>query len=308
MSLFKKHWFKITLAYLVIIYLAVIVFAQQPFSTLGIFYGLYFLALIAIFFGTFLGLLGLLIQVITKQEKIIKPFYKLAYRFNTENPTLLASYGILLLREDKNDLAKEVFERALSFTNHYLTEKTLKANIAISEWKLGHLSNAIAMYMDIIKAYGKDDQAFVASPSYTDDMLESLVSENPSMYPQDYTTLGYLYILAKDFEKAMFFSKAALVKKEHYASAYDNIGQIYFQLDDLVAAKENFELALKYKPNLPDSLYFLGVIYEKAGEENKALGFYEKALAGHLDGLSTVSAKEINDRVSAIKHRHAFLS
>jgi Tfp pilus assembly protein PilF len=308
MSLFKKHWFKITLAYFVIIYLAVVVFAQQPFGTLALFYGLYLLALIAVFFGTFLGLLGLLIQIITRQEKIIKPFYKLAYRFKTENPTLLASYGILLLREDQNKLAKEVFERALAHTNHYLTEKTLKANIAITEWKLGHLQLALDMYMDIIKTYGKDDQAFIENPSYSDDMLDALVSENPSMYPQDYTTLGYLYILAKDYEKAMFFSKAALIKKEHFASAYDNIGQIYFQLDDLVAAKENFELALKHKPNLPDSLYFLGVIYEKSGEENKALSFYEKALAGHLDGLSTVSVKEITERASAIKHRHAFLS
>ena len=193
------------------------------------------------------------------------------------------------------------FDRALSFNSYFLTTKTLKCNKAIALWKLDRVDEAIDLYLEVIKQFGRDDQKFVVEPSYDQDGIEDLVANNDYMYPQDYTTLGFLYTLVQNYEAAIFFSQAALEKKEDFAAAYDNLGQIYYFKDDLDLAREHFDKALELNPNLPDSLYFSALVAIKDGNNEKANDHLSKAESCKLDGLNTIDYDMINEAKKLIK-------
>lgn len=180
-------------------------------------------------------------QILLKKESLALPTFNLAYKFGTDNPTILASYGLMLLRQNEANKALKCFERGYKHSKHYMTTKTLMSNIAICHWKSGDLDKAIESYMAIIKRFGTDDQIFLSKPDYSEEAIEQFRSDNSILYPQDYNTIGYLYILKEEYDKATFFTKAALVDKEDYASAYDNLGQIAYSIGDMVEAKIQYK-------------------------------------------------------------------
>lgn len=294
MNYFQKKWRSISIGFLFVTYMSVVVFMQQPLSTWFIIAGSWVLLLLIIFIGTFVGVLGVLLQGITRRQGPSVPFYKLSYQLGTKNATILASYGLLMLRENKADTAMKCFDRALQNNAYFLTTKTLKCNKAIALWKLGRVDEAIALYLAVIEQFGRDEQKFVTDRTYDQEGIDDLIASNDYMYPQDYTTLGFLYTLEEQYEEALFFSHAALAQKEGFASAYDNIGQIYYFQGDMAAAQENFDKSLELNPKLPDSLYFAALLAQHNGDLEKAKDLLDKAQSCKLDGLNTVSYEMIN--------------
>lgn len=300
MAQIKKKWRIISLVYLLLSYIVIVVVLEKPLSLYLLNVGIFILLLILVFLGTFCGFLGLIIHMISKNEKAAAPLYNLAYKFGTGNPTIMASYGLILLRQNQAKKALECFQNGFNASTNYMTTKTLMSNIAISLWKLDQTQEAIEQYHKIIKRFGSDEQIFLTEPDYSDDNVEQFTSDNHIMYPQDYITLGFLYILQEDYEKATFFTKAAMFKKENYASAYDNLGQIAFYQKDYEEAALQFDKALEFDPRLPDSLYFMGRVQAINGDAKKALTFYEKAKACNLDGLNTISYEMIDEAISTL--------
>lgn len=300
MTKIKKHWRLISLGYFVISYLIIVVAMKQPLSTYLIGVLIYLSLFILVFFGTFLGLIGIILQVFIKKESAAVPFYRAGFKYGTNNPTILASYGLILLRINESKDALACFERGLIYSNHFLTTRTLLSNKAISYWKLGDLDTALEIYHEIIRKFGDDDQAFLTEPDYSDDHIEQFITDNHVMYPQDFTTIGYLYILKKDFEKATFFTHAAMHQNKDYASAYDNLGQIAYYQDDLILAKEHFIKALELDPNLPDSLYYMALILKHEDKNSDAKSLLLKAKSCKLDGLNTISHEMIDDALRTL--------
>lgn len=298
MTKIRTKWRSITIIYLLISYLGLVVFMHQPLSTFFLTVLAYVILFILVFLGTFIGVIGVLMQVLAKKESLAISLYRIAYNFNTTNTTVLASYGLVLLRRNDPTTALNCFNRGLESTNHFLTVKTLMGNKAISYWKLDELDQAISLYLEMIKKFGSEDQAFLTESTYTDEAVEVLVDDNPYLYPQDYTTLGYLYILKADYEKATFFTKAAMIKEADFASAYDNLGQIAYFQEDYIEAKKHFEKALELNPSLPDSLYFLGLLYIKLDDKEVALTHLNDAKNCKLDGLNTITYKMIDEAIT----------
>lgn len=300
MKLIKKKWRLISLIYLLLSYIVLVVLLHKPLYLYFINVGIVLLLLILLFLGTFLGFMGLVGHMITKKETFGIPFYHLAYKLGTENPTILATYGLLLLREEKSEKALQCFQKGYDFSKNYMTTKTLMSNIAICYWKLGDTDQSIKQYYTIIKRFGNDDQIFLSEPDYSQDGVEQFAIDNHLMYPQDFITLGYLYLLKKDFQKANFFTQIAMYKQANYASAYDNLGQIAYFQGDLEGARINFEQALEFSPKLPDSLYFMGLVSMDSGDNKKALAFLEEAKACKLDGLNTINYSMIDEAIKKL--------
>lgn len=300
MNKLQKKWRSISIGFLFITYMIVIVFLQQPISTWLIIAGSWVLLLLIVFAGTFIGILGILLQAITRRQEPSIPFYRLAYKLGTKNASILASYGLLMLRENKADIAMDCFDRALEHNAYFLTTKTLKCNKAIALWKLGRVDEAIALYLEVIEHFGSEGQKFVTDKTYDQEGIDDLVANNKYMYPQDYTTLGFLYTLQEQYEEALFFSQTALAKKEGFASAYDNIGQIYYFQGDMHAAKENFDKSLELNPKLPDSLYFAALLAKNDGDSEQAKALLLKAQSCKLDGLNTISHEMINEAMATL--------
>lgn len=300
MKFIKSKWRIITLIYLFISYIILITILKLPFSAYLTSLALFILILSLIFIGTFIGTIGVFVQLITKKQHFVVHFYKLAYRLKTENTSILASYGLILLRERAYVDALDCFKYALTTTNHFLTVKTLKGNKAICYWKLNNISKAIDTYKDIIYQYGKTNQDFISNPDYSDRTIEKFLQDNPYLYPQDCVTIGYLYLQKKDYEKATFFTNVALKLSPNYSAAYDNLGQISFTKDDLSTGKMYFEKALEINPRLADSLYYMGLIAFKQNDSYNARIYLKKAQNLSLDGLDTITYTMIENALDKL--------
>ena len=295
-----KRWRSITIGVLVAAYLILVVAMERPLSLFAAAAGIWLIVLILTFLGTFVGVIGVVLQLATRRSDAANPYYHRAYKLGTRNATILASYGLILLREDNPEEAIRCFDRALESTNHFLSTKTLKCNKAIACWKLGDIDKGIDLYLEMLKQFGNDDQKFFTEKTLDQEGIEALAMENSYFYPQDFTTLGFLYMLKGSYEEATFFSKAALEKNSDYAAAYDNLGQIAYYEKDMIRAKDQFDKALALNPNLPDSLYYSGVLAKEHGDEIAAKDFFAKAKACHLDGLNTINYDMIDKQLATL--------
>ncbi len=130
--------------------------------------------------------------------------------------------------------------------------------------------------------------------------LEDLRKKYDYVSPNTLTTLGYFYLLIKDYEKAKEMSQLAIDDDENFASAWDNMGQIYLEQNDLKTAKEKFLKAVTLNPKSVDSLYNLGTIEEKENNKSKALEYFKKALDCNITSLNTVTRETIENKIEEL--------
>jgi tetratricopeptide (TPR) repeat protein len=106
-------------------------------------------------------------------------------------------------------------------------------------------------------------------------------------------TLGYMYFLKDDLEKAEEFTQKALADSDASHSAWDNLGQIRYRQGERAQAREAFEKAVSFKGDLPDSLYYLGLIARDEGETEKARDYFNRALECEITPLNTVTREQV---------------
>jgi tetratricopeptide (TPR) repeat protein len=63
------------------------------------------------------------------------------------------------------------------------------------------------------------------------------------------------------------------------ASAYSNLGSVYFALRDYTRAQQNYEAALKLDRVSPIVLRDLGLIAEKTGDWNQAIYYFARLVS-----------------------------
>lgn len=72
--------------------------------------------------------------------------------------------------------------------------------------------------------------------------------------------------------------RAAIEIHPQIRGAYYQLGVASFQLGQFAAAEQSFTKELEFEPPDPYSLYYLGRIRLEAGQRQKAIGFFEKAV------------------------------
>lgn len=68
-------------------------------------------------------------------------------------------------------------------------------------------------------------------------------------------------------------------KSPSKARSYNNRGEVYFRLNKLEQALDDFERALSIKPDYTDALYNIGVIYYYQKREGEAIEIFKKVLS-----------------------------
>ncbi len=300
MEAIKKKWFFISLAYIFIIYYVFIIHLKGSQATLYVlFISLYVGVTAILFLGNIVGFPGLVLHAFFKKEDRALPFYQAAYKLGSKSVQLLAAYGLILLRKGNAEAAKEIFETALKANRNVFYTRTLKANLAICEWKLGNPSKA---YQDYLALYYFPDKEPLKS--YEPEDAEAAIELNPSFTEQDFVTMGFLALLCEEYDAARYFSEAALQKAPEYAAAYDNLGQLYFRQGETEKAKQSFSKALELKPTLMDSLYYLALISLEEKDAASAKEYLEKARAQSFNALNTVSEQELEDLAARLKENN----
>ncbi len=191
---------------------------------------------------------------------------------NTKNATAYAYYGNALLLEDKADLAIPILEKGLTLKYNTIIHKNLVLSLSSCYWVKGDIKKSI-------------------------ELLENLKSVYAYLNASVLATLGYLYLLDDNTDKAILNTELALDDNPDSSSALDNMGQIEFKLENFEKAKEYFEKALVIKENLVDSLYYLGCIYINENEKEKAKSYLEKALNGNFSVMNTVTKEMCEEKL-----------
>ena len=93
-------------------------------------------------------------------------------------------------------------------------------------------------------------------------------------YPRTY------YLMSLNYEKAGKITKAIdiLKKVKNDEQSLFQLGRLYTVQKDYKKAIETLKKALSKRETASDTLYYLGLAYEKQGNKKEAAGYYQKAL------------------------------
>lgn len=188
-------------------------------------------------------------------------------------PSLLA-YSVLLIRAGRFQEARELLVKIQKYPMNDDQRRQLMVNYASCAYKLGNIEKGI-------------------------ELLERMHQKGPS--GMVYETLGYLYVEAGDFEKAVSFNLEAYEYDDEDAITLDNLGQAYYRLgNDKEKAKEYFEKALEVKPGQIDTLYFLAKYDAESGNKAAAKEKLEKALEGRFSPLNYATREKVEEALKAL--------
>lgn len=269
-----KYWRYFTLGFLMLCWIVLVFIMDKPEWTIIPTFIVYLLINALVFRSYTLGVIGNYWYTIRHFEKAYKYFEK-AVKSGTHHVKALYLYALRLLQDGNGREALKYFELAEKYNCGILMEKYITVSKSSCYWIMGEIDKAISL-------------------------LEGLMEKFSYISTDAYTTLGYLYFLKDNLEKAEKYTNKAIEDSEDHAPAWDNLGQIYYKKGKTDKAKEYFEKALSYK-EIADSLYFMGRIREDEGKEKEAEEYYERALKCSISALNTVTEEEIKNRLKTLK-------
>ena len=206
-----------------------------------------------------------------------KALYAEAIAKGLNNPRYLLAYSILLLRNGEYDAAKAVLVKTQKLGGLSDEQKgQIYVNYAVCCFKLGDMARAL-------------------------ELLEKQYTRKPNGLL--YETLGYLYVEAGDFEKALSFNTEAVEYDDDDAICVDNLAQAYYRLEggDRYKAKEYFDKAYALKPGQIDTLYFLALYDIEDGKPDDALEKLNTALEGRFSPLNFASREKVEGLIETVK-------
>jgi len=199
-----------------------------------------------------------------------------AIKNDTRNALIYLNYAVIILAEGNAKEALTLLEKACTLKRHILTDKNIRLTLASCHWVLGDIKKAI-------------------------ELLEDMRVQFEYVNAQVLTTLGYLYFLEGDTEKALELTHMSLKDSPEFASSWDNLGQINYKNGDLSKAKSDFNNAILYNPNLIESHYHLGLISIDENEIEIAIQHLETALKCPVSPLNTVTKEQVQEKYNEIK-------
>ena len=206
-------------------------------------------------------------------DKAIRWFGR-AYRTGKAHPQVVTSYAYLQLKQGRVEEAEQVLKGQM---NKKLSQDDLnyaKSNYALVLWKKGDLDGAISMLEEIIRDY-----------------------KTTTLYG----SLGYLYIVRGDLEKALEFNREAYEYNNTNAVIQDNLGQTCYMAGEYDKALEIYEKLIPTNPGFPEAYYNYALVLLKRDMPARALANLEKSLKYKLTFLSAITREDIDARIEEAK-------
>jgi tetratricopeptide (TPR) repeat protein len=267
MKFLRKYKSFVVIAVVLILYYITLYWLRWPMPYLfAVYGGLIALACVIFRAGLMAGLANLFHS--SGKKETARKFYLRSFQFKSKNPVTHLNYAVMLLHEGEAAEAVDYAQKGLALKPDLMAEKNLKLTIGSAQWLLGDIDSAVRT-------------------------LEGMLRDFDYVNVHVLTTLGYLYIVRGDLEKAREVTEKAIEDTPDSGPAWDNMGQIYFREDNDGKAEEAFKKALEIRAGLVDSLYFMGRICEKRGDKEGARDYYLRANDAKITSLNTVTKEDV---------------
>jgi tetratricopeptide (TPR) repeat protein len=184
----------------------------------------------------------------------------------------------MLLKYGKLEEALSIFTQQLTSSNLSDEDRfNVQSNYALALWKKGQLDDAIALLEKVIFKYKNTN---------------------------NYGSLGYLYNLKGDLEKALNFNLEAYDFNNTNGIILDNLGETYYLLNDLENADKIFKELMALDPKFPEAFYDYALVYEKLGDKEKCIEYLKKAMLYKPNFLSAITAEDIENKQRKLADQH----
>ncbi len=198
-----------------------------------------------------------------------------AYKTGSAKVSVVSTYGYMLLKYGKLEEALSIFTQQLNSSNLSDEDRfNVQSNYALALWKKDQLDDAISL-------------------------LEKVISKFKNT--NNYGSLGYLYNLKGDIEKALKFNLEAYDYNSTNGIILDNLGETYYLLGDLENADKVFKELMALDPKFPEAFYDYALVYEKLGDKEKCIEYLKKAMQYKPNFLSAITTEDIEDKLAEIE-------
>lgn len=200
--------------------------------------------------------------------------YKEAIDEGLQDVRNILTYTVLLIRAGRYQEARDLLVKIQKYPMTDDNRRQLFVNYASCVYKMGELQKGI-------------------------ELLERQHAKQPSGLI--YETLGYLYVEAGDYEKALAFNAEAYEYDDEDSITLDNLAQTYYRLgNDKAKAKEYFDKAIEIKPTQIDTLYFLAQYDIEAGDRDAARKKLETAAKGRFSPLNYATREMVQSALDSL--------
>lgn len=207
-----------------------------------------------------------------KTEEALK-WLKRAHETKKSGARPSVSYAYILLKSGDLIKSEEILQKLLKDNPSNQDTPYIKSNLALALWKKGDLDAAVGMLEELMQTYKTTTV---------------------------YGSLGYLYILKGDLERALQFNLEAMDYNSADKVILDNLGQNYYLLGSYGKAREIYEPLIAQAPSFPEPYYNYALVLEKLGEPEPALEMAKKALNYKFTCLSSISKEEVESKIKQL--------
>jgi tetratricopeptide (TPR) repeat protein len=180
-------------------------------------------------------------------------FFQLAFRDDPSSAEALYGIGSVYLSQNKNDAAREIFERAVKLQAAYPdTLPDSWNNLGVIATREGRVQDSIPYF----------EKALELSPHH----LLSL------------DNLGNAYRLLKRWDDAREVLQRALTVSPDDPEANYGLGMVFAQTNDTDKAYEYLQRALKARPVYPEALNNLGILFLVTHRRDDAVASFEQCI------------------------------
>lgn len=198
-------------------------------------------------------------------EESMKWLEKAANRPDCKLPILIV-YSFLLLKYGETEKAERLLERAKPMPKSRPMQMNYDINCAMLLWKKGKVDEAVAEF----------------------ERLNAEFRNSNIM-----GSLGYMYIVKGDLDKALEFNRQAYEYNNTNATIVDNLGQTLLLRGEYEEALRVYEELMKLDPKFPDCHYHHGLVLEALDRKEEALAKIREALNYNLSRLSALTREDI---------------
>jgi tetratricopeptide (TPR) repeat protein len=199
---------------------------------------------------------------------------------NPQGPFLT---GLMLRQQNKNDEARQAFNRAIGLAPGYLpaVEQLVDLDLAESHYATAHqrIDGLLAANPKLAEAYLLRARIFLTQGDrdQAEATLRKTIELQPSL-PTSYFLLARLYFTANDQAKALASLLQAVAQNPRDVTAKMLVGGIYEQRQDFPAAQKAYEEILGINPGFSPALNNLAYLYsEHTSQLDKAYTLAQKA-------------------------------